>query len=103
MLSHCSRLTILPELHECVTLKELQLWGCSSLTALPERLPECASLRLLSLNSCSSLISMPDLSGLVSRSGLEKLRIDWGYQDCGLPAHLKPWKESGYKACSLSP
>jgi len=56
------------------------------------------SLKSLDLTGCSSLSgSLPDLSGL------KQLKIDWGYNDRGLPAHLKSWKESGYKACSLSP
>mgnify|MGYP002630287628 CR=1 FL=1 len=97
-LSGCSSLTALPELQKCVALQQLKLSNCSSLTALPERLSECVSLKSLDLTGCSSLSgSLPDLSGL------KQVKIDWGYNDRGLPAHLKPWKESGYKAYFLSP
>ena len=47
-------------------------------------------LQTLNLTSCSGLVSLPDLSGLAQ------------LQVCDLPNHLQPWKDSGYKALSLS-
>ena len=62
----------------------------SSLTSLPERLGELKTLQTLELRDCSGLLSLPDLSGLA------RLEVEH------LPRHLQPWKDSGYKAFSLS-
>ena len=70
------------------TLTELR---CpTSLTSLPERLGELKTLQKLDLQLCSSLVTLPDLSGLA------QLEVMY------LPNHLQPWKDSGYKALSLS-
>ena len=90
-LSGCSGLVSLPErLGELKTLQTLNLGGCSGLVSLPERLGECTGLQTLSLYSCTGLVSLPDLSGLA------QLKVR------DLPNHLQPWKDSGYKALSLS-
>jgi len=87
----CSGLVSLPErLGELKTLQTLNLNSCSGLVSLPEWLGELKTLQKLELSSCSGLISLPDLSGLA------QLEVRY------LPDHLQPWKASGYKALSLS-
>ena len=93
-LSSCSRLVSLPErLGELKALQTLNLGSCSGLVSLPERLGECTGLQTLDLGACSGLVSLPDLSRLA------QLKVEY------LPDHddhLQPWKDSGYKALSLS-
>ena len=114
-ITHNGKLTSLPEsVGECTALQKLDLSGCSNLVSLPKRMGECTGLRTLFLSSCSGLVSLPErlgectglqtlwldgCSGLVSLpdlSGLAQLKVG------SLPAHLRPWKDSGYKALSLS-
>ena len=85
------KMTSLPEsLGECKALQTLDLNECTALTSLPERLGECEALQTLILRDCWALTSLPDLSGL------EQLEVE------NLPDHLKPWKDSGYKAFSVA-
>ena len=60
------------------------------LTSLPERLGELKTLQTLRLEGCSGLVTLPDLSGLA------QLETE------GLPVHLQPWEDSGYKAGTFS-
>ena len=70
----------------CRRLKELNLSGCTSLTALPEAIGACVALETLKLGDCTSLTALPDLSGV---QGLNVI---------GLPGRLQPWKDGGRKA-----
>ena len=90
-LPYCKSLVSLPErLGELKTLQTLVLAGCSGLVSLPEWLGELKTLQTLDLRCCSGLVSLPDLSGLA------QLMVE------RLPNHLQPWRDSGYKAFSLS-
>ena len=56
----------LPEwLSRCTCVQTLYLWGCSSLTALPD-LSALTSLQTLDLSGCESLTALPDVSALTS-------------------------------------
>ena len=87
------KLTSLPEsVGECMGLQSLHLRECWGLVSLPRRLGECTALQWLDLHKCNGLVSLPDLSGLA------KLKVEGS----SLPAHLQPWKDSGYKAFSFA-
>ena len=114
----CLGLTELPaQFGRLSKLHTLHLVGCSSIRALPPSMAEMRGLRHLYfaghemdaaagiagadgelwgdtrdgyLTRCSAVQSMPDLSQLA------ELKVT------GLPRHLKPWEEGGYKAFSLA-
>jgi hypothetical protein len=67
------------------SLRQLDLYECSSLRALPE-LSVCPSLKAIGLFDCLSLIDVPDVSSLPA------LEVS------DLPIHLAPWQRGGYKA-----
>ena len=82
-------LTVSEEEGRLVTVK---IFNNEELTSLPESVGECKALQTLHLSGCEALTSLPDLSGLEQLSTGE---------DYDLPAHLMPWKDSGYKAFSV--
>ena len=60
----CSSLSALPEsFGQLRALTELDLYGCSSLAALPESLGHLQALTELNLDGCSSLAALPEFIG----------------------------------------
>ena len=84
-LYQCKSLAALPDLSALASLQTLNLRECSSLTALPD-LSALASLQELWLIDCSSLTALPDLS---ARKELKVI---------GVPDHASAWKwkEGGF-------
>ncbi len=83
----CKSLTALPDLSALASLQTLNLRDCSSLTALPD-LSALAALQELNLWGCSSLTALPDLSAR------KELKVE------NVPDHARAWKEGGFKAWS---
>ncbi|CAJ1939979.1 unnamed protein product [Sphenostylis stenocarpa] len=64
-LSHCIRLTAIPDLSGCECLLKIDLENCINLTNIHESIGSLSTLRSLNLTRCSSLINLPiDVSGL---------------------------------------
>ena len=64
-LSDTAAAAVVAGLASCTSLKTLDLYDCSSLTALPD-LSALTSLQTLDLYGCRSLTALPDLSALTS-------------------------------------
>jgi hypothetical protein len=65
-LSGCGSLTAVPDLSALTALEKLNLEGCKSLTAVPD-LSALTALKELMLRGCGSLTALPDLSALEAR------------------------------------
>nr|BCM95300.1 disease resistance-like protein [Brassica rapa subsp. pekinensis] len=72
-LSHSKNLKELPNLSTATNLRELNLFGCSSLMELPSSIGNLTNLKKLNLKLCSSLMELP--SSIGNMTNLENLNF----------------------------
>nr|BCM95301.1 disease resistance protein [Brassica rapa subsp. pekinensis] len=72
-LSHSKNLKELPNLSTATNLRELGLFGCSSLMELPSSIGNLTNLKKLNLKLCSSLMELP--SSIGNMTNLENLNL----------------------------
>ncbi|WZZ09334.1 hypothetical protein YC2023_095255 [Brassica napus] len=72
-LSHSKNLKELPNLSTATNLRELNLFGCSSLMELPSSIGNLTNLKKLNLKLCSSLMELP--SSIGNMTNLENLNL----------------------------
>ncbi|KAF2597224.1 hypothetical protein F2Q68_00011993 [Brassica cretica] len=66
-MSYSADLKEIPDLSKAINVKELKLWGCSSLVALHSSIGNLSKMYGLRLSGCTSLVTLPSSIGNLSK------------------------------------
>ncbi|KAJ0245490.1 Toll/interleukin-1 receptor homology (TIR) domain-containing protein [Hirschfeldia incana] len=66
-MSYSADLKEIPDLSKAINIKELKLWGCSSLVALHSSIGNLSKMYGLRLSGCTSLVTLPSSIGNLSK------------------------------------